>query len=142
MIVAAIFTASSLVLGAAALYARGPWLRAVAYAILVASNAALWYTALGTPRPVLVSAPKGNVVAYVMDEPRSIYMWVVRPGEKRPTAYRIPWHEQTAVQLSVKMANARRQGRKLRVAPGRSNNGGVLKFYPQPLPLLPPKAPK
>jgi hypothetical protein len=142
VIAAAIFTASSLVLGAAALYAHGPWLRAVAYAILVASNAALWYTALGVPRPVLISAPKGNVVAYLMDEPRSIYMWVVRPGEEKPIAYRIPWREQTAVQLSTAMGKARRQGRKLRVGPGTSNNGGAPKFKLGHAPALPPKAPK
>lgn len=152
MIAAAIFTAASLILGAACLYARGPWLKAIAYSILVASTAGLWYTALGVPRPVLVSSPRGDIVAYVMDEPRNIYLWIAPPGSRQPTAYRIPWHKQTAVRLAVEMTKARKQGSALRVGPanapqrGRaaesSNSGGVLRFYPAPPAALPPKAPK
>lgn len=49
---------------------------------------------IGHPSPL---RPKGKVIAYVLDEPRAIYVWLQVEG--KPYAVQLPWSIQQAQQL-------------------------------------------
>lgn len=142
----ALFVAAALVAGAASLFAATLWLRAGAYCVLVAAMLALWWTALGHPRPALFGTPKGTVAGFALDEPRAIDVQVRPKGGGPPVTWAFPWDEQTAAQLEAAAAEAKKEGRPLAIK-GRKGGGmgynskhhaGPV-FYPAPAPQLPAK---
>lgn len=146
MLIPAVFAVVALVAGAAALFAAGPWLRAVAYACLVVGLMALWWSSLGHPRPALFGMPKGQVVSYVLDEPRSIDVTVRKKPGAEPLTWSIPWNEMLAQQLEKAAQQAKNSGMPLMM--GKSHGGGqgykhkksiAPLFYPAQPPQLPEK---
>ncbi|MGH7049151.1 MAG: hypothetical protein ACREFS_12550 [Acetobacteraceae bacterium] len=142
----ALFVVAALIAGAASLFAAAAWLRAGAYAGLVAAMLALWWTALGHPRPALFGMPHGTVAGYALDEPRAIDVQVRPPGGGAPVTWALPWNEQTAQQLETAGAEAKKMGRPLAIRGRRgggrgfetSHHAGPV-FYPAAAPQLPAK---
>lgn len=143
----ALFAAAALLAGAASLFfAAAAWIRAGAYAGLVAAMLALWWTALGHPRPALFGVPHGTVAGYALDEPRAIDVQVRPPGGGAPVTWALPWSEQAAQQLEAAAAKAKKEGRPLAIGRQRPGGRGYETkrhagpvFYPQPAPQLPAK---
>lgn len=142
----AIFAAAALLVGAASLFASAVWLRAGSYVCLVAALIGLWWVSLGAPRPAMFGVPEGTVVAYSLDEPRAIYVWLQRPGAKTPVAIALPWHEGDAAALHRAAAEAKARGAPLKVSGRRGSGNGIPAlhpttpmFYPAPAPPLQPK---
>lgn len=123
MIATIVFAASSLLAGAASLFAKGAWTRAVAYSFLVvATSYALWFTA-GEPRPVWFGTPVGTVVSYSLAEKQAIYLWVVPDGTDHPIAFAFPWSEEKAQDIMDRIEEARKKGGTVRVGDTDKNNG-------------------
>ncbi|MGH7068176.1 MAG: hypothetical protein ACREFO_05925 [Acetobacteraceae bacterium] len=142
----ALFAAAALLAGAASLFALAAWVRAGAYVALVAAMLALWWTALGHPRPALFGVPSGTVAGYALDEPRAIDVQVRPPGGGSPVTWALPWSEQAAQQLQDAAAEAKKSGRALAIRGRRGGGRGAETkrlagpvFYPAPAPQLPPK---
>ncbi|MGH7105733.1 MAG: hypothetical protein ACREFT_04435 [Acetobacteraceae bacterium] len=142
----ALFVVAALIAGAASLSAAAAWVRAGAYAGLVAAMLALWWTALGHPRPALFGVPHGMVAGYALDEPRAIDVQVRPPGGGAPVTWALPWSEQAAQQLEAAAAEAKRQGRPLAIRGRRGGGRGFETrhhagpvFYPAAAPQLPAK---
>ncbi|MGH7102903.1 MAG: hypothetical protein ACREFJ_10955 [Acetobacteraceae bacterium] len=142
----ALFAAAALVAGAASLFAAAAWVRAGAYAGLVAAMLALWWVALGHPRPALFGVPSGTVAGYALDEPRAIDVQVRPPGGGAPVTWALPWSEQVAAQLEEAAAEAKKEGRPLAMRGRRSGGRGYETkhhagplFYPTAAPQLPVK---
>lgn len=143
---AALYGAAALLVGAASLFARREWLRAGAYCLLLVSLAGVWIASLGHPRPVELgfSAPSGTVIAFSLDEPHAIYVWLMGPGAREPIAFELPWRMQDAVALAKAADAAKQSGASLRMRGG--SDRGVHEagrtqpmFYPAPPPPLPAK---
>ena len=140
-----LFALLAVTVGACAISARGPWIRAAAFSVSLGVSAALWQLSLGLPRPVLISAPTGTVVGYHLDEPRAIYLWVTPPGSAIPASLELPWSERQAAQLQEAAEKAKKRGQPLQVGaiPGRagltSAVQGEVRFYARQPPPLPPK---
>lgn len=143
MIAAAVFAVAALLLGAASLYRGGAWARALAYTALVAGLAGLWWSSLGVPRPLWMGGDVGTVVAYRLDEPRAIYVWVVPEGSSVPLALELPWGERQASELHAAAGQAARNGGVVKMGKaGAARDGnprGDRMFYSRPAPALPPK---
>ena len=144
-----VFGLLALSAGACAMSARAPWVRAGSFCLTVALAAALWQTSLGRPRPPLFDAPSGTVIGFRFDEPRAIYLWMLPPGERAPTAFALPWSEHQAAQLQEAAEQARKEGEPLQARrsdrpPGMSGlhltAQDSLRFYPAEHQPLPPKA--
>lgn len=142
---AAIYAAVALVVGAASLFAASAWLKAGSYVCLVVALFGLWWVSLGQPRPALFGVPKGTVVAYSLDEPRAIYVWLRPEGEPAPVGIALPWREREAVALHKAARQAKETGEPLKMR-GRAGGAGIAGlrhvtpvFYPAPAPALPPK---
>ena len=140
---AAAFAVASLLTGAASLFAAAAWLRSAAYASLIICLLAVWLSALGHPRPLLIGVPQGTVLAYTLDEPHAIYLWLEAPGASEPIAIALPWSEQQASQLQQASQAAKQQGEPLQVGRKRASGGGnapgQMKFYSHEHQPLPPK---
>ncbi|MEO9191147.1 MAG: hypothetical protein ABI224_14295 [Acetobacteraceae bacterium] len=134
--------------GACALAVRDGWLRAASFCLTLALAGALWQTSLGRPRLPLFDTPSGTVVSFRFDEPRAIYLWMLAPGERTPTAFALPWSERQAAELQQAAEQARQQGEPLQAKPtGRRAPIGLhltaqegVRFYPAEHVALPPKA--
>jgi hypothetical protein len=135
--------------GACAIAMRGPWIRAGSFCLTLALAAALWQVSLGRPRPPVFDAPSGTVVGFRFDEPRAIYLWMLPPGERAPTAFALPWSEHQAAQLQEAAERARQEGEPLqaqRTDRPTARSGlhltaqDSLRFYPAEHQALPPKA--
>lgn len=123
----------------AVIYARGPWaiklvliVSVPAYAVVVLHSIEQW-----KGYPAAVSPPQGAaLVAQLVDEPRSIYLWLIPPGAERPRAYRIPYtretHEQAAKAQSLLQTGHRVGFRRSR---------GRYEAYDLPTPLPQKEAP-
>lgn len=143
---AAIYAAAALLVGAASLFAASAWLRAGSYACLVAAILGVWWGSLGAPRPAMFGVPQGTVVAFSLDEPRAIYVWLQPPDARAPVAIALPWHESDAAALhrAAQQAKATHAVLKMRGQSGGANGIPGLHamapmFYPAPAPALPPK---
>lgn len=143
-----LFGALALVLGGCALGTRVAWVRAVAFCFTLGCAGALWQTSLGRPRAPVFDRPAGTVVSYKFDEPNAIYLWVVKPGERTPTSYALPWSERQAAQLQKAAEQAKKQGEPLRAGHGprhgmlasfASSMHDSYHFYPAHHTPLPPK---
>jgi hypothetical protein len=140
-----LFALLAVTVGACAISARGPWVRAAAFSVSLGVSAALWQLSLGLPRPVLLAAPTGTVVSYHLDEPRAIYLWVTPPRGTVPASLKLPWSERQAAQLQEAAEQAKKRGQPLQVGaiPGRtgltSQARGEVRFYARQPPPLPPK---
>ena len=148
-LLAVMFGLLALSAGASALAVRGAWVRAASFSLTVGLAAALWQTSLGRPRPPLLDAPTGTVVSFRFDEPRAIYVWMLPPGERTPTAFALPWSERQAAQLQEAAEQARRQGEPLKAQRAIRPPGPIgfsvlaqdgVRFYPGEHIALPPKA--
>jgi len=110
----AIFAIISLLLGAVVLFSSRErnWLRVMAFCALVAALPMLWQASLGLPRPtdLELGKPSGTVVSYVVDEPKSILVWLVPDGSNLPRAYAFSFESRKALQLQKAFADARQQG--------------------------------
>src|ERR1017187_10439218 len=77
----AVFAAISLLLGSLVLFSsrERTWLRVIAFCALIAALPALWQTIPCLPRPADLdfAKPSGTVVSYVVDEPKSLFVWLV-----------------------------------------------------------------
>ncbi|MEO8715610.1 MAG: hypothetical protein ABI369_11410 [Acetobacteraceae bacterium] len=145
-----LFGLLALCLGGCAIAARGAWVRAGSFCITVALAGALWQTSLGRPRPPLFDIPTGTVVSYRFDEPRAIYLWMLPPGERTPTAFALPWSEHQAAQLQKAAEQAHRDGEPLQAQRNDRQSGAMaglhlsvqdgVRFYPGEHHALPPKA--
>lgn len=143
---AAIYGLAALLAGAASLFARRDWLRTGAYCLLLAGLAGVWIASLGHPRPVELGfgAPSGTVVAFSLDEPHAIYVWLMAPGAREPIAFELPWRMQDAVALAKAADAAKQSGASLRMRG--AEHRGVREasrvqpmFYPAPPEPLPAK---
>lgn len=143
----ALFAGAALLAGAASLFAAALWLRSGAYCVLVAAMLALWWTALGHPRPALFGVPKGTVVSYALNEPKNIEVIVKPERGGEPVLWALPWNEASAAALQRAARQAKRIGRPLKMRgrpgggnarPGTGRHAGPV-FYPAPAPPLPPK---
>lgn len=145
--IATIFVFAALIAGAASLFAAAAWLRTGAYVSLVAALCALWWTALGHPRPTLFGVPKGTVVSYALNEPKSIDVMVKPKGGGQAVLWALPWNEADAVTLQQAARAAKAAGRPLemRGRQGGGRNGYAHRhqvgpvFYPAPVRQLPEK---
>lgn len=142
----AIYALAALLVGAASLFAASAWLRAGSYVCLVAAMFGLWRVSLGLPRPALFGVPKGTVVAFTLDEPRAIYVWLQVQGSERPVSIQLPWHESEAAALHQAAQQAKAMGAKLKMRGQRGSGNDIpglhqLKpmFYPASPEPLPPK---
>src|ERR1700761_6704285 len=121
----AVFGAISLLLGCVVLYSSSErtWLRVTAFCALLVALPMLWQTSLGLPRPadLDLAKPSGTVVSYVVDEPRSIFVWLVPDGGKLPRAYSFSFKVGKALQLQKAFKDARQQGSAVRMGAGESN---------------------
>ncbi len=143
----ALFLVTALLAGAASLFAAAAWLRASAYVGLIVALLAMWWTALGHPRPALFGVPKGTVVSYALNEPQSIEVMVKPKSGGAPVLWALPWNEADAAALQQAAHDAERTGRPLQMR-GRQGGGrsgyahqrqaGPV-FYPAPAPQLPVK---
>ena len=88
----------------------------------------LWQTSLGFPRPadLDLGKPSGTVVSYVVDEPKSIFVWLVPDGANLPRAYSFSFETRKALQLQKAFADARQHGSEVRMEPGGSSKSGSL----------------
>jgi hypothetical protein len=118
----AVFAAISLLLGSVVLFSsrERTWLRVLAFCGLIAALPVLWQTSLGLPRPtdLDLAKPSGTVVSYVVDEPKSIFVWLVPDGGNPPRAYSFSFEAAKALQLQTAFANARKQGSEVRMELG------------------------
>ncbi|MGH8144318.1 MAG: hypothetical protein ACREU2_17625 [Steroidobacteraceae bacterium] len=142
----ALFAIATLMVGAVSLFAAAAWLRACGYAGLVAAMLALWWVALGHPRPALFGVPHGTVAGYALDEPRAIDVQVRPPGGGAPVTWALPWSEQTAAQLEAAAAEAKKMGQPLAIRGRRGGGPGFETkhhagpvFYPAAARQLPAK---
>lgn len=90
----------------------GPWIMSVVYL----AAAGLILLSLGAPRPLWTFAwsdEKARVLAYALDEPRAIYLWVLPEGQQVPVAVALPWSTTAAesvVQTSALLASEGQDG--------------------------------
>jgi hypothetical protein len=127
-----------LLLGAVVLFSsrERTWIRVVAFCALLAALPMLWQTSLGLPRPIdlELGKPSGTVVSYVVDEPKSILVWLVPDGSNLPRAYAFSFESRKALQLQKAFADARQQGNAVRMDPGGGSNksGGLTDAHGNP----------
>lgn len=142
---AIIFVFAALIAGAASVSAAAAGLRAGAYVGLVAALCALWWTALGHPRPALFGVPKGTIVSYALNEPKSIDVMVKPKGGGQPVLWALPWNEADAAALQQAARAAKAAGRRLEMGRRGSGRNGYPHhqagpvFYPAPTAQLPEK---
>ncbi len=142
-----VFGLLALSIGTCALAVRGARVRAASFCVTVVLAAVLWQASLGRPRPPVFDNPTGTVVSYRFDEPRAIYLWMLAPGERAPTAFALPWSERQAAELQEAAEQARKSGNSLEAQKSAERRGNLfdprltardrLRFYParhQPLP--------
>lgn len=108
-------------------------------AVLTALYVGAWVAGdelLGRPKPLVLGSDM-EVIAYVLDEPRAIYLWT---REAEPRAYKLPWDTQQAQRLRDAFDRAQESGTALLA---HRNDGqwqaGDWMFYPDPVPPLPLK---
>lgn len=136
------FAALAAIVGLVSIYGRSPWLRAGGYAALVAGVLLLWFTALGVPRPEYFRVPEGTVVAYRLDEPHAIYVWLVPEGSARPLALELPWQNDTASSLVDTDRQRTNAGESIKLSNRPENDLGLRSkpvFYVSRSTGLPPK---
>jgi hypothetical protein len=125
-----VFGVISLMLGCVMLFSSHErnWIRVMAFCCLVAALPLLWQASLGFPRPadLDLGKPSGTMVSYLVDEPRSIFVWLVPDGSKLPRAYSFSFEIRKALQLQKAFADARQQGSEVRMEPGGSSKSGSL----------------
>ncbi|MGH7056432.1 MAG: hypothetical protein ACREFZ_00930 [Acetobacteraceae bacterium] len=150
MIPAAAFAALAVLAGAASLFARTALVRCGAYCVLLCAVSAVWLGALGHARPVAllpgIGRPNGTVVAFRVDEPRAIYVWLAIAGTAEPLALRLPWQERRAEALVAAERQAQAGHGTVRMrgrhGSGRGSSGHSHEkpmFYPTPPAPLPAK---
>ena len=128
----AVFGVISLLLGAVVLFSsrERTWLRVLAFCALLTALPTLWQTSLGLPRPTSLDLgkPSGTVVSYVVDEPKSIFVWLMPDDSNLPRAYSFSFQTKSALQLQKAFADARQQGNAVRMEPGgaRGKPGGSV----------------
>jgi hypothetical protein len=122
-------------------------LRAGAFAGLIASTLALWYSSLGLPRPGYLPIPSGIVLSYRLDEPKAIYLWLLPDDSVQPLAFQLPWRDDVATNLVDAARSRATPDDSLRVANTREHGliGGIGPptkplFYVTHVRALPPKA--
>src|SRR5271167_4661515 len=97
----ALFGAISLLLGCAVLFSsrERTWLRVMAFCVLLVTLPMLWQTSLGLPRPadLDLGKPSGTAVSYVVDEPKSIFVWLVPDGGAVPRAFSFSFESGKAI---------------------------------------------
>ena len=143
MIDAMLFAALSLAVGLASIYARSARLRSAAYAGLVVGILLLWFASLGQPRPEYFQVPSGTVLAYRLDEPHAIYLWLVPEGSVQPLALQLPWHDDVAGNLVDAASRRADAGDSLKIKspPGLIGMRAKPVFYVTHAQALPPKTP-
>lgn len=124
----------------------------VALALMIPVGLAATGELLGRPKPVGsewlfdLSRPV-VVVGVVLREGRAIYLWVRRPGEDVPTAYALPWSEQTAQKIQEAKQTADALQTRLMATLQKKKPVDEAaprfepKFYPEPQQALPLKPP-
>lgn len=148
-----VFVVVAAAIGAASLFARDAMVRALAYCALLVGVVMIWFGSLGQARPTHVlpwlTPPAGTVVAYRLDEPRAIYVWLSVQGHAGPLSLRLPWSERQAADLADAARAAKKGGEQVKMGghdrarhgDGRGGLRGKEKpmFYPAPPPALPAK---
>ena len=111
--------------------------RSLAVLFIALIYAGLWFGMaglMGKARPVALPKEEVRVIAYYLDEPNWIYLWVF---EGEPTALRMGWNRETAEQLYGSGQQAEGQGVELLMRLGVPE--GEMMFYPEPPLDNPPK---
>jgi len=86
--------------GAVSLFGRNSLIRSISFTLLVLSTIALIWFSMGKPRAALFGIENNSVViAYTLDEPHAIYLWLQPPNAKTPIAVSLPWKERLANNL-------------------------------------------
>jgi hypothetical protein len=114
------------------------------FVILIAVVYAGSIELLGRPKPWQLEwrrAADAQVVSAVPVENQAIYLWLLLPDQKQPSAYALPWNMQTAQQLQDAMNRAEAEGTAVRMAMpfGDSLDDRAPLFYAMPQPAMPPK---
>lgn len=140
------FIAFALVLGAFAFSHVRSVISVIVYLILLGGAYAAGVNLLSRPLPWALAwglPSHVQVVAYRLDEPHAIYLWLSWPQARDPRAYELPWNEQRAAKLQQAASQARsaHRGLMMRVRQSGSGEDGQRMFYPEPVPSLPPKTP-
>ena len=92
------------------------YVKAIAFAVFCAVSILVWQTALGQPRHTgWHSGLHGVVLAFQLDQPRAIRLWVLRDGTTRPVYFALPWRETNAEQLSKAADVARKKRGQVRI---------------------------
>ncbi len=101
---------------------------------------------LSRPKPVALkwlkkSAPEATVLASLMEEGKSIYIWLQMPGGSEPRAYVLLWNREIAEQLQDTRRAAEQSGTAvlMRTPFEPSWDNREPRFYAEPQPAMPPK---
>ena len=132
-------------------------IRSLSYIALLFGAFTLWNGSLGLPRPVgWHSGYRGQVLAFRLNEPHAVFLWLRPKGAAGPLSLRLPWSEGKAKQLVAAakaakaghgrlMANLGATGHKTKAKGPKGEERATLHrmspvFYGAPVPGLPPKA--
>jgi hypothetical protein len=102
-----------------------PWVRVSVFCTLLCALSMVWQSSLGLPRPTMLEPrePQGTVVSYVVDEPRTILVWLVADGSSMPRSYALPFDIKRAMQLQLAFETAKKNGSLVRMGPGGDEEG-------------------
>lgn len=146
--VSVIFALVALVVGGLLLSNKiPPWLRNLAYPVLLLSVVVMWAMALGHAKPYWAAVDINRetliVEAVYPDEPnQAIYLVVHSRGSATPQFIRLPWSESTAAKVSDMLTISKASGAELSVTADGMPEGGEPPTFKiiQPVPP-PPKEP-
>jgi hypothetical protein len=123
----AVFGLVAILLGAAFLFFDRiyPWVRASVFCALLCALSLVWQSSLGLPRPTMLEPrePQGTVVSYVVDEPKTILLWLVADGSSIPRSYALPFDIKRAMQLQHAFETAKKNGTQVRMGPDGRKEG-------------------
>lgn len=122
---AILFGLFALVFGAAAIPgARTRHAAAFCGALLFVAAAIL--SSMGQPKPLWSewrTTAGARLLMVSFDEPHTIYVWIMQPGERVPVAYALPWSKKAA-QEALQAMEAAKSGGAARMGGARSGKGG------------------
>jgi hypothetical protein len=131
--------------GSWAFFHRPGWWSVALYPALFLAIVGSTVDILGAAKPLRLEwrvASEWQVLSYHLDEGVGIYVWLVRPGETEPRAYRLPWDVREAEKLQQAARDAAEGGGRLSMRVpqiGLSLDTDPPQFYSTPWPAPPLK---
>ena len=120
---------------------RGKVAALAAVAVLLWASAVAGIELLGRPKPVAwerAALDRAIVVAFKLDEPRAIYLWLQRRDVAPPLAYVLPWSQDVAQSLREAQRRGETDGTSVEVR--FPSQEASPTFHARPQPAYPPKA--